>query len=307
MTEQERIESIKKNGGCHLKNFKPENITYDMCVTAVSEDGNAIVFVPEQFRTPEIYALSCRFHGFNLRLVPPELRTKEMCETAVMSEVAALQYVPEEYRTEELYRKAALKHPYALKLIPEEIITPEFCAKIIDKNGRGAISSLPDSCKNTAFYLKLIEEKPEIIWCIPKKNRTKAVCKKALERLGYKSLADAVRDKTEFLGLVPYSMYDHDASLAFVESTYLKTGLNAKPGSGMRASVEGRDLVFLDYRYSAEKLLQWYDVCLAAVKVFYRILEFVPERLITQELCWCAVEADIDSFRNPMLQEVNCL
>lgn len=43
MTEEERIQSIKKNGGCHLQNFKKENITYDMCLAAVMDDGEARV------------------------------------------------------------------------------------------------------------------------------------------------------------------------------------------------------------------------------------------------------------------------
>ena len=71
MTEEERIQSIKKNGGCHLQNFKKENITYDMCLAAVMDDGEAIEYVPDDYKTKEIYTEACRSNGMVLKKVPP--------------------------------------------------------------------------------------------------------------------------------------------------------------------------------------------------------------------------------------------
>ena len=65
MTEEERIQSIKKNGGCHLQNFKKENITYDMCLAAVMDDGEAIEYVPDDYKTRD-GSYSCKrflYHG----------------------------------------------------------------------------------------------------------------------------------------------------------------------------------------------------------------------------------------------------
>ena len=133
MTEQERIESIKKNGGAHLKSFKEENITYDMCVAAVSMDAMAVTYIPPKYLSAEIYAMACRFLGTCLRFVPSELITEEMCLDAVRSEAASLEHIPEQYRTVELYHEAALRHPYAFRYMPVELITPEFCGKVVEK------------------------------------------------------------------------------------------------------------------------------------------------------------------------------
>ena len=50
MTEEERIKSINKYGGRHLQRYNKENITYDMCLTAVATDGTALEFVPDEYK-----------------------------------------------------------------------------------------------------------------------------------------------------------------------------------------------------------------------------------------------------------------
>ena len=84
MTEQERIDSIVRNGGPHIKSFKEENITYDMCVAAVSMDAMAVTYIPQKYLSAEIYTISSRFRGTCLRFVPADLITEEMCMNAVL-------------------------------------------------------------------------------------------------------------------------------------------------------------------------------------------------------------------------------
>ena len=102
MTEQERIESIKKNGGQHLKNFKKENITYSMCLEAVSLDGTALYYVPEEFKDEQMYIAACSQNGEMLFHVPEKWINKQLCEKAVKTYGDALKYVPLEYKTYEL-------------------------------------------------------------------------------------------------------------------------------------------------------------------------------------------------------------
>lgn len=80
MTEEEkRIESIRDYGGRHLQNFKDKNITYSMCLTAVSLDGTALEMVPERFLTAEIYSAACKATGKMLRAIPKAFVTEEIC------------------------------------------------------------------------------------------------------------------------------------------------------------------------------------------------------------------------------------
>lgn len=298
MTEQERIKSIMKNGGMHLQTFKRENITYDMCVAAVTQSGWAIAFVPKEYLSAEIYALSCRTCGDTLRLVPPEQITKEMCMDAVQADAEALKYVPEQFCSEELYFAAALRNPKAFRYTPIELLRPEFCSKVIEKHGNNAIDDLPAALRNTSFYIQLVALRPQVLWCIPKKNRTKAVCKQALDAGWNGSLQQAVKEKPEFLSLVPPNMYDHEACLEFVQSAYFHDSLTVAYYRSCMSFENGDLVLHGGYHFNMSKLFQWHDVCMIAVKYHFGFLHYTPEKVITQELCWEAVRGDAESFRS---------
>ena len=297
MTEQERIDSIVKNGGCHLKNFKPENITYQMCLTAVSDTGSAICYVPEQYRTEEIYQIASQSFGDILRIIPQEYLTPEICTNAVKAMGTALTYVPDAYKTSDLCFLAVCKDPQAFQYVPTNMLTPEFCARVVKQKGYHSISSLPNDLKNSSFIASLVCEAPESFYALPKKNRTAVICKQAIEGFGYPSVAAAVKDKPSLFRLLHPSLYDHDSCLAFVQSDYFKSAARVVPGRGMRISITDDDLEIDGEKIKLSKFLRYYDVCAEAVQANRLIIKSVPREHITAELCELSIKADGYSFK----------
>lgn len=297
MTEQERIESIKTNGGRHLQNFKAENVTYDMCLAAVENDGYALEFVPEKFRNKKIYKAACKSRGMLLRFVPDTFIDKKICELSICSAGLALQYVPEELKTTDLCFKAVCNDSLAFQYTPPEILTPDFCAKVVKKKGIEWISSIPNEYKNSEFYTAIIKVTPEIFWKIPKKNRTAAICKVAIQEMGYKTTAKAVKKVPKIFGLLHTSLYDHDSCLEFVKSEYFLAAVYMAVGHRLEAIFEYDDKVIIDGNsIDLKKMLRFYDVCELAVQANPYILKSVPNSLITKELCELAVKANGLSF-----------
>ncbi len=290
MTEKERIEAIRKNGGWHLKNFKQKNITYTMCLEAITKHGSALQLVPEQYRTKEIYAIACKTYGYILKDIPPDFLTHEICFDAVKSAGTALQYVPEKYLTEELCLAAVLKEPLAFQYVPKEILTPEFCIAIIKEKGPECIRSLPDFCKKTSFYFPIIEAIPDVFFNINKKYRTAAICKKAIEKLGYSTTASAVESNPYIFTLLHPSLYDHDTCYNFVQSEFFQTNISRILGTGINTPKK-ENLNISGNPINLKKLLRFYDVCLATVKTNGYFLKIVPQELMTEELCREAIIA----------------
>lgn len=116
--EEQRISAIINYGGEHLKNFKPENRTYYVCLTAVMKNGMAIEYVPEKYRSKEMYAAACKSNGLALSYVPEKFITAAMCKDAVSNDGRALHYVPEKHKTLSLCKNAlSLKCTYMCGLL----------------------------------------------------------------------------------------------------------------------------------------------------------------------------------------------
>ena len=218
MTEEERIMAIRESGGQYLKELKPENITYTLCFEAVSIEGTA------------------------------------------------LQFVPQEYLTEEMCFNAVCTDPQAFRFVPEDILTPEFCAKVISQKEESWIRSLPDSNKNTSFYMAILDIVPKVFWYLPKRNRTASVCRKALRNMGFNSTAEAVHCVPQIFGLLHPALYDHDSCLEFVKSEYFKNWTEMRPERGSLSSIIGNELKINDEVIQLDRFLRYYDVCIEAVQ-----------------------------------------
>lgn len=300
--EQQRIASIKANGGCHLKNFKKNNITYDMCRVAVKLDGEALSYVPEELRTKEIYEIAVKKTGRMLSRVPKKYITKKMCENAVASYGLAIEYVPNKFKTSDVCLIAASQNPLAMQKIPEKFITVEFVVKVIKKyqDGVEAVASLPKSLKNAKFYHSLIEECPEIIWKLPKAAHTAVLSKACLKAMKCKSLEDAVKKNPEFLSQVHPSLYDYDACKAFVTSDFFTSRVESVCMdfySDFNIRINSENGFFYmdrtyDRTYSIPHMVKWPDICLALVKSNPSFIKYVNPNMITQEMYIMAVSVD---------------
>ena len=297
MTVQERIDAIKENGGQYLQRFKLENITYSMCLEAVSLDGTALYFVPAEYRTDEIYGIACKTAGQLLYDVPPESITLSICRDAVRSYGAALEYVPQEYLIEDICFEAVCNDPHAFRFVPEGILTPEFCAKVISKKDGSWISSLPDSYKKTSFFSALIDLAPKVFWYLPKKNRTAAICKKAIRNMGFNSTSEAVHRIPQLFGKLHPALYDHETCLEFATSEYFINWTEMRQGRGTLSSIIGNELTIKDDVIQLDKFLCFYDVCVEAVQANRFFIQAVPQEMMSEELCERAIMADGYCFR----------
>lgn len=301
MTEQERIESIKKNGGCHLQNFKDENVTYDMCLAAVQSTGQAIHYVPDKFKTEEIYQEACKHGGTILRLVPKKYIKKAICEWAVENDGLSLEYVPDKFKTVKLCLKAVINDSHAFKFVPVELITPKFVVAAVRSSSFDTVSSIPKAYKKTVFYGELIKEDPDFIWYIPKSAHTATICKSVIKAKGYKTTADAIKEHPELLSHMHTSLYDHDTAFVFVNSDLFKTGISVgSNGLSTNGYIDYNEETFhlgnCDWSYSLKHLLQWSDVVEIAISLNGNLIRCIKEELLSYELCMKALESTGNCF-----------
>ena len=300
MTEAERIQSIKNNGGRHLQNFKEQNITYAMCLTAVELDGTAFYMVPEQFRTEEIYKLACKTYGSILHAVPNEYMSKEICEYAVSSDGLAVEYVPEKFKTREMFLLAARNNPLVMQKMPVEYLDAEFCIAVVEKYGNTAISSLPKTHKNGQFYVLLLEKKPDLLWYIPKTGHTAIVCKTAIKAMGYASTADAVKDNPSLLSQLHTSLYDYDTCYTFASSEFFDKATQGDSHGYNTDSDSEKGMLYLQQKYedhySLKHILRWEDVCLMVVGRLPETIRYISSKILTYEMCLIAVKKSHRAF-----------
>ena len=306
MTEEERIQSIKKNGGCHLQNFKKENITYDMCLAAVMDDGEAIEYVPDDYKTKEIYTEACRSNGMVLKKVPPMYASEKVYEIAVSSSGAALQFVPPESISLQLCRQAVLDSPTNFQYVPEKLITPELCIESLTVNGYEFFNLMPKEIKNNTMCLALVKLNPEILWHLPKKNRTVKICKEAIKGFGFNDAADAVKKMPRLLSKLNASLYTEYACLAFVESDYFSKAVQIRdespygPKYAMTAKLNLYDnnIRIDDDEYPLNLILRWQSVATIAINKCWRLLGRVPTEVIDYDLCKLAVSKNAEALVN---------
>ena len=276
MTEEDRIESVKNNGE-HLKSFKEENRTYEVCLAAVSHDGNALIHVPLRHRSYEMYFNACSNAGIMLRVVPNEQKDEKLCMAAVSSDGMSLSYVPEEMKTAKLCQLAVHKNAAAIQFVPSTMVTAAFCAQIMCESGNNnLIPYIPAEMKKAPFYESLVQIKPDVFFYIPKKYRTVKLCKMAIKGLGYGSVAEAVKANDRIFGYLNVALLNHDTCLAYVES---------------HPEITDKYLVSRTEQ-PIEKVLITEDICECVLKYNGRLLQYVPQNVITDNLCKIAVSND---------------
>lgn len=148
--------------------LKSTTQTYELCLSVVMKNGNAIEYVNPEFRTKEMFmtavmndpkslfyiydeneqflelclAAVCRY-GLSIAFVAPKYRTYEICLAAVMNNGNALRYShlsshgPQFGLTDVQYKKiclfAVMQNKKAIQYIDKEFKTPEIM-KLIKNN-----------------------------------------------------------------------------------------------------------------------------------------------------------------------------
>lgn len=124
--------------------------TKELCEAAVSNDGLALQFVPENLLSEDLILKAVTENGKALRFVPENLRTEGICKEAVKSSADALQYVPEDIRDQDLCYSAVSRNGLMLRFVPENLRTPEMCISAVTRNAL-ASQYVPE---NLVYYVE---------------------------------------------------------------------------------------------------------------------------------------------------------
>ena len=222
-------------------------------IEAVKNDGEALKYVPEKLKTPEICLEAVKNYGIALRYVPEELRTPEICMESVKNNVEALKYVPKEL-TQEMYMKAVKNNGLALEYVLEELRTPEMCMEAVKSYG-GALGYVPEELRTPEMYMEAVKSNGAILWSVPKELRTPEMC------------MEAVKNNVEALRYVPKEL---------IPEVYMEAAKSYR--------------LALELEYVPEEL-RTPEICMKAVKSYGGALGYVPEELRTPEMCMESVKS----------------
>lgn len=132
--------------------------TAELKLAAVRQDGEVLLFIPKEDRTPSLCLSAVQSRGTALQFVPEELRTDTLCLAAVLTSGVALKWVPIEKQTPGLCMAALQQSVRALEYVKDQ--TPELCRLALQRQGSA---------------LKYIREE----------NQTRELCELSLEQASY--------------------------------------------------------------------------------------------------------------------------
>jgi Domain of unknown function (DUF4116) len=287
---------------------------------AIHHNGDALEFVPKDYRTPELCLLAVRQNGQALAYVPSEYRTPELCRIAIEQDGLALEYVPidlklsrgADQKTPELCRLAVKQHGNALKYVPEK--TPELCRMAVEQNGGALIyvpcdltSNLGEAYRLELYYLA-VKQNRNVLRYLPEKYRTTELCRMAIDQDGW-ALKHVPEDKRspEFYLL---AVQRDGTALEFVPEEHKTSELChiavQQKGDALRYIPKNKRTPEL-YRLAVEQkgcTLRFVpeddrtpELCRIAVKQNWMALYEVPGKHKTPELCRLAVKQDGDALQ----------
>jgi hypothetical protein len=94
MTSQENKNDLARlvsENGMAIKHI--QNQTLELALLAVKDDGYALKYVKDEFKTYEVCLIAVKNDGIALQFVPENLRSDEICLAAVTRDGKALEYV----------------------------------------------------------------------------------------------------------------------------------------------------------------------------------------------------------------------
>ena len=94
-SEAEAIELVNRGENAEYLEYVPEAYrTENVYLAAVSQDGWALRFVPEALKTAAVCLAAVQENAYALQFVPEALKTAELCLIAVQQDKDAMEYVP---------------------------------------------------------------------------------------------------------------------------------------------------------------------------------------------------------------------
>ena len=127
---------------CILKVTSRKHLTYDLCATAVRNNGLNLQYVPERFKDSQMCALAVSENGEALSDVPATILTGaegyKICLLAVRNDVSgrALTVVPSEYLKGDCGRRLCMEavsyNGYAIRFVPKRLLSKTLVKSAFD-------------------------------------------------------------------------------------------------------------------------------------------------------------------------------
>jgi hypothetical protein len=90
---EEALNAVKADSLLAFRITPEKDITAEMCLAAVKQNGEALQYVPEELRTAELCLAAVQDDGMALAYVPEELQTAELRLTAVKQEQESWHFI----------------------------------------------------------------------------------------------------------------------------------------------------------------------------------------------------------------------
>ncbi|MGN7940960.1 DUF4116 domain-containing protein [Virgibacillus sp. 6R] len=130
------LEAVKQNPSA-IKYVSRKVMTPDICMEAVRNDGTIIAYstyIPDEFRTKELYLEAIKQNGEALKYVPDKYKSESICKIAIMQNGLALEFVPKNILSEELFVLAVEQNGLALEYVPSKNKTKKICNAAVNNN-----------------------------------------------------------------------------------------------------------------------------------------------------------------------------
>jgi hypothetical protein len=318
-----RATVLLKKGTLSLKDIPDEQRSPWLCKIAVQYQNDAIQYVPEHLKTPEIWITavhtaidhpSYQYNGLYignkpegkhlkrlLNAVPDNLKTLDFWLEVMRKNGELIQYVPDIQRTAEICLAAVKNFVQDKK---EKFYLREWNDKDW-KHFRKVFNAVPETVKTSGFWLSLIQQKGGLLQQLSDNQKTPEMC-----------LA-AVQDDDEALQYVPVPHRTSEICLAAIhtfirskDSSYhhqwtdkdweeIKQLINAVPDA-----VKTSEFWLTVIQWKPELLRcvpeeqKTYTLSFTAVQKNGDALKYVPEDQRTSDLCGVAVQSVIDAINS---------
>lgn len=159
--------AVESNG--EALRYVPTNYRYEgIYEDAVRSNPAAIELVPADEQSSDLFLTMVRSNGMALRHVPKRRISKRISHAAFQSDAHAIQFVPARFCDREMALAAVATYGSLLKHIPEKLIDAEVAAIAVASDGE-ALGSVPSALITPEMCRVAVDDKPACIRYVPPK------------------------------------------------------------------------------------------------------------------------------------------
>jgi len=159
-----------------------KNQTYEICETAVKQNGLAIQYVTDSLLTYDLYKLAIEQNSRAIQYVSMDMIDHVLIESAIRQNGLMLRFITDQ--TPELCEMAIKQNPLALQYVKDDMLTKELCTMAVQLNGN-ALSCIDQSSSffTEELCVMAIQDDYDVLKII--ENQTEDMCKLAVNLHGY--------------------------------------------------------------------------------------------------------------------------